>query len=463
MADLLERDEELRAIRAGLDAAQAGDGCCVVIEGPAGIGKSSLLAVARAEAVERGFRVLTAIGGELERELPHGVVRQLFATAVTNDARRDRDLAGAAKLARPVLGLDPSESSAHTSGESRLLEVLHGLHWLAVDLTTDAPLLLTIDDAHWCDGASLQFLVYLRRRLEGLSVLVLVASRPGEPGADERLLHLLSRDGRDALRPHGLSIKAATDWLRGCLAEAPHPEFTTAVHEATSGNPFLIGELITALVDDGVRPTREAATQVTAIGPDGVRRAVLRRLDALGDGAGALARAVAVLGSGAALEDAAALAELAPATAAALVDSLVRIQVLRDERQLSFAHPLVRAAIYLDVPVAARAWLHARAARILADRGADANAVAAHLLETDPTGDATVVELLRGGARRAGEQGAMDVAATYLRRAGAEPPTPAVSAAVFAELGEAELAAGRPDAAATALASAWAEVEDRDT
>jgi DNA-binding CsgD family transcriptional regulator len=121
---------------------------------------------------------------------------------------------------------------------------------------------------------------------------------------------------------------------------------------------------------------------------------------------------------------------------------------------------MVRSTIYLDIPVAGRPWLHARAARILEEAGADANAVAAHLLEADPTGDATVVEQLRVSARRAVEQGAMGVAATYLRRASVEPPGPRVAPAVFRELGAAELAAGRPDAAAAALATAWSEAAD---
>jgi DNA-binding CsgD family transcriptional regulator len=464
VADLLERDGELGVIREGLDAAQRGDGCCVVIEGPAGIGKSSLLAVVRAEAVGRGFRVLRAAGGELERDFPHGVIRQLFSAAVKGASSGGRELAGAAKLAQPVLDLDASEHSSQPSGESRLLEALHGLYWLTVNLAADTPLLLVVDDAHWCDSASLQFLVYLRRRLEGLAVLVVVGTRAGEPGADQRLLRLLGGEGRvRTLRPRALSVAAAGALLRRRLAEAPAPEFTAAVHRATGGNPFLLGELVTALVDAQLRPTREAAAEVAAIGPEGVRQAVLRRLAALGEGAGALARALSVLGTGAELNDAATLAALEPAAAASLAESLVRIQVLRDERRLSFAHPLVRAAIYLDLPLAARARLHARAARVLADAGADANAVAAQLLETDPAGDAAVVELLRAGARRGVEQGAMEVAATYLRRAVAEPPTSEVSAAVFRELGAAELAAGRPDAAAAALAAAWARTDDQAT
>jgi DNA-binding CsgD family transcriptional regulator len=461
VTDLLEREGEFGAIRACLDASFAGDGRCLVVEGPAGIGKSSLLSVARAEAAGRGFRVLSAAGGELERDFPHGVVRQLFASTVAGDSTEHRWLVGAAELARPVIDLNFGWYGVEEAGESHLLEVLHGLYWLTVNLATDGPVLVAVDDAHWCDAASLQFLIYLRRRLEGLPVLLLVATRAGEPGADERLLRQLGGGGHaGVLRPRGLSVDAAAAWLRDGLAEDPDDDFTLAAHAATGGNPFLLGELVTALVEAEVRPTGDEAGRVTAIGPEGVRRAVLQRLAGLPVGATALARALAVLGSGAELGDAAMLADLALDDASALVESLVRVQVLRDERRLSFAHPLVRSAIYLDLPVATRAQAHARAAQILAAAGADANAVAAHLLESDPAGDAAVVRHLRAGARRAVEQGATDVAAAYLRRAVAEPPAASDVAAVLRELGAAELAAGRPDAAATALASAAGRAVD---
>lgn len=461
VTDLLERDRESEVIRAALEAVEAGDGRYVMVEGPAGIGKSSLLAIARAEADRRGFRVLSAAGGELERDSPHGIIRQLFAATVADRTSMYRWFTGAAELAEPVLSLDHGGYGGERS-ESHLLEVLHGLYWLTFNLAGDGPVLMTVDDAHWCDGDSLRFLIYLRRRLEGLPVLVVVATRIREPGADERLLGLLGGIGQaEALRPEGLSVQATATLLRAGMAEVPDAEFTAAAHAATGGNPFLLGELVTALVDARVRPTANAASRVTDIGPEGVRRAVLRRLAALGVGATALARALAVLGSGAELRDAAQLAGLAPDTAASLVEALVRAQVLRDEQRLSFVHPLVRAAIYLDLPIASRAQNHARAAQILADADADANAVAAHLLESAPTGDPVVVGRLLAGARRAVEQGAMDVAAAYLRRAVAEPPPQVDSAALWHELGAAELAAGRPDAAATALAHAATRAADR--
>jgi DNA-binding CsgD family transcriptional regulator len=463
-SELLEREREIVALDEALEAARTGEGRFVLVEGPAGIGKSALLAVARARAHESGCRVLSASGGELETEFPYGVVRQLFAPALVEAPAAEDLFVGAAALARPVLALEAARDGARGERDSSALEGLHGLYWLTVNLASKAPMVIAVDDGHWSDGASLRFLLYVRRRLEGLPLLLLVATRPGEPKSDEPLLRLLAAEGRPkVLRPGTLSPDAVAAMLRTGLAERPAPAFTEAAHAATGGNPFLVRELVADLADRRVRPTTGAAARLPALGVRGVTPAVLRRLAALGEGATALARAIAVLGGGAEPRHAAALAGLGAEASHEIIEALVRVQILRDARALSFVHPLVRAAIYLDIPAPARARAHADAARILSQAGAEADEIAAHLLEADPEGDAAVVEQLRVAARNAAAKGAMDVAATYLRRALAEPPTADQRSSVMYDLGKAELASGQPDAAAERLASAAADADDLDT
>jgi len=433
----------------------------VLVEGPAGIGKSALLRAAQSQARDDGFRVLSGAGGELETEFPYGVVRQLFEPALAGEPKAEMLLAGAAGLARPVLTV-PAPPRSRT-GDSSGLEALHGLYWLMVNLASAAPMLVSVDDVHWCDGASLRFLLYLRRRLEGLPLLLLLAIRPGEPGGEQQLVGLLGAEETSGLlRPRALSREAVAAMLRVGLAYEPDQVFTASAHATTDGNPFLLRELVTVLADGQIRPTADAAGRLSAIGARGVQRAVLRRLARLGAGATALAQAVAVLGGGADLRTAATLAELDEEAAAEIAEALVRVQILRDERRLSFVHPLVRGAIYADIPATTRARAHARAAHALARAGAGPDAVAAHLLESEPSADPTVVEHLRAAARRAAEQGAMDVAAAYLLRALAEPPAGDLRAAVLRELGAAELAAGQPNAAAERLAAAARETENLD-
>ena len=174
--ELLERDDELdRLGRLTADAAR-GHGAVVVLEGPAGIGKTSLLeaAVQLAEAARLG--VLAARGGELERDFAYGVVRQLLERPVGRAApqQRERWLEGAAALAGPLLGL---ASDRHV-GDDPTAAALHGLYWLTANISADTPLLVVVDDLHWVDGASLRFLAYLARRVAELPVLLLTASRP---------------------------------------------------------------------------------------------------------------------------------------------------------------------------------------------------------------------------------------------------------------------------------------------
>jgi DNA-binding CsgD family transcriptional regulator len=461
---LLERDREIAEIGVALTQARAGVGQCIIVEGPAGIGKTALLDLVKTMADDGGFRVLGASGGELEIDLPFGVVRQLFGPLVIDKADWRSLFAGPASMARPVLSLTGSTEPLQSSGGRGLLESLHGLFWLTSNLAESIPLLLAIDDAHWCDGASLRYLIYVQRRLEGLPLAMVVAHRPGEPSGHPGLLDHLGIQGRAmVLHPSRLSEPAVGALLHAALSEVPDPDFTAAAHTATGGNPFLVHELAIALIDKELRPTSHTAAQLSMIGPDAVKRSILRRLSALGPGATALAQAAAVLGNGCELRHAARLSGLDTGRATELVDSLVRVQILRDEPQLGFVHPLVRAAVYADMTAASRARAHAEAAVILSSEGADVDAVAAHLLESPALGNADVVDILRGAARRAAGHGAMDVASSYLRRALTEPPRGHQYADVLRELGTAELAAGQPNAAAERLAAAAAEANDFDS
>src|SRR6266567_9228436 len=149
---LLEREGELAQLGALVDAAREGAGRLVLVEGGAGIGKTRLLAAARERGEEAGMEVLHARGGELEREFPFGVVRQLFGPALAgggNAERRDV-LSGAAGLASPLFSGDYLTDRTSTKADSAFA-TLHGLFWLTSNLAARRPLVLAIDDLHWAD------------------------------------------------------------------------------------------------------------------------------------------------------------------------------------------------------------------------------------------------------------------------------------------------------------------------
>jgi predicted ATPase len=151
-AALLERELELEHAHAALRAVGQGAGCVLVIEGAAGIGKSRLLDDARSRGVQLGFRVLSARATELEQGFPYGVVRQLFERlmAEASDDERHRRLAGAAALGADVLTGASAPSPAPPPGDPSYAWQ-HGLYWLASNISTEAPLLLAVDDLQWTD------------------------------------------------------------------------------------------------------------------------------------------------------------------------------------------------------------------------------------------------------------------------------------------------------------------------
>ena len=181
-----------------------------------------------------------------------------------------------------------------------------------------------------------------------------------------------------------------------------------------------------------------------AIGSRAIAASVVRRLSRLPAGAGALARAVAVLGDGAELAPSAALASLAEPDAAAAAALLSRAEILRAEAPLAFVHPLVRDAVYRDIPPGERELAHERAAHILRDGAAPTDQIAGHLLLAPRRGDGWVAETLLQVGGDALRRGAPDPAVAHLRRALAEPPPGDVRPGVVLELGLAEMLSSEP-------------------
>jgi DNA-binding NarL/FixJ family response regulator len=451
---LLERDREVAALDRLIAGACEGHGAAVLIEGPAGIGKTRLLATARERAGDR-MTVLTARCSELEREFSFGAVRQLFEPPARDADRRARLLAGAAAPAEGVLGAPEGDAEG-------TFAVLHGLYWATLNLAEERPVMIAIDDLQWSDRPSLRFVAYLATRLEGAPVLLAATVRSTDPGTDPQLLAEIAGDPLcQAVRPGPLGEAAVEEMIRERLGDA-QPQFVAACIEATGGNPLLLRHVLTALAEDNIPPTATGAVAVRGIGSRAVSRTVLLRLSRLHEEAATVARAVAVLGESSKLPTVAALTGLSEDAVARAAGDLARAEILRPDPPLGFVHPLVRDAVYLDVPAGERELQHGRAAAVLAAAHAPDDEVAAQLVHAPRRGDGETVERLRAAARQAIRRSGPENAMAYLERALEEPAPPELRPQLHLDLGAAAAETNAPRAVEH-LAVAYRDLTDPPT
>jgi len=433
----VEREQELATLEATLAAARNGAGETIIIEAPAGTGKSRLLTVAGDMARTAGMQVLGASASELEQDFPFGIAIQLFEPrwASADLGERTALLHGPARAAGALLEGGPS--GLQTAGDQEY-PLIHSLFWLTSNLASAGPLVMVVDDLHWSDRPSLRFLVYLAHRLSDSPIALVVAVREGEPAADRQALAaLMSAPTARVLRPGPITEQGVASLVR---SEFPDSDdvFIDACARVTHGNLLLLTELLAQIRADGRGPDSTTAERLTDLAPDAIVSSVIARLGTMSAGARTLAGAVSVLGDGALLPHAARLAGLTSEAAEQAADALAAVHMLRPGAPLSFVHPLIRSAVAASMSPLARGLAHRRAAVILREDDRPAEAVAAHLLFSPPEADSKAVAILRTAAQEALASGSAASAVRLLQRALAEQPRPEARAEIVAELAEAE-------------------------
>ena len=249
--------------------AAGGRGGLVAIEGPAGIGKSRLLAHVRDKATSAGWRVLDTRCTPMSTTIGYCLLRDWFGML----AHR------AGPGVHPFDG--PGQALAELSdGSSRGIgDLVYGVRWVLEDLTTDQPVLLMVDDLQWADDGSLQALDLLVNALQHLPCLIVYAVRTGEPVTLPEALTRIQQSSR-VLTPSPLS-NAAVASLLGESDPGASPADIDRIHEASGGVPFFVVELIAERGGDT---------------PESVVGSIAGRLSRLSPTATTTARAVCVLG-----------------------------------------------------------------------------------------------------------------------------------------------------------------------
>ncbi|WP_328535772.1 ATP-binding protein [Streptomyces sp. NBC_00344] len=435
---LLERESAIAPAAEAVEAlcGEEAAGGLLIYSGEAGLGKTAMLDAVRELAAGR-CTVWSTRGGEALTSVPFHSVRQLLQPALTvrtpeqcGDLLGDRyDIVG------PALGIAPP-SAQHTDPQgvrdsldavvARLAAVYH-------------PLVLVVDDAHWCDLETLAWLAAFAQR-PGFPVLIVLAYRTGEAVGDTvEYLRRLESAAAQCVSLRALTPDAIARLSRTALGEHADDPFCREVWAVTGGNAYETVELLARVRDDALDPVEDSAGALRALGASARGSGLIARLEDLGTAATRFAWAAGILGTDISLRLAASLAGMPPAEAAECAERLRAARILTGTDPMEFVHPLIAGAVYRAVPAATRTAMHGRAAWAVTMAGRGAAAAARHLLQVHPDDDPELVQQLREAAAEHLAVGAPDAARRCLERALTEPPLPTVRAHVLYELGCATL------------------------
>jgi hypothetical protein len=410
VGELIGREAELATIGQFLDSAE--DGLhALILEGEAGIGKTTLWKAGLSAASAKGYRLLSAAPTEGEAGLPYAVLGDLLdpipegaVASLSAPLRTALDVA----LFRAPASQGPTDQLA--VGTAFLRVVRH--------LADDGPVLLAADDIHWADGPSMRVLAFAIHRLDRDRVKMLTALRlPSTSQVGSALRKALGQGQLERLDIGPLSLNAIDDLLLQRLPRPLRRPELDQVYAVSGGNPFFALEIGQFVVE---HPASVRAGEPIPV-PQSLVDALKGRINKLPGETRDILVALAALTR----PDATMLLRADPNAAAALHAAFSGQVVERIGGRLQFTHPLLASVIYGTADPATRRRWHQRLAAVVGDAEERAHHFA--LAATGP--DAAVASALEEAARAANARGAPD-AGTALAQQAAELTPPELPRAI---------------------------------
>jgi DNA-binding CsgD family transcriptional regulator len=391
VAEVIGRDDELASITAFLEDGTPG---ALLLEGEAGIGKTTLWRAGVDEARVRGQAVLTCSPGGSETEFSLSGLRDLLDNAFDQIAG---DLPEPQRRVLGVALLRDEQEDAAPQPSTVAASFLNALRALAAS----GPVLVAVDDLQWLDGPSAGVLEYAARRLRGEPIRLLLSARTE---VDSRVSLDLDRAFTDGglrrMEIGPLSLGALGRVIRLQLGTDFPRQALRRLHETSGGNPLFALELVRALQRSG--RTLEPGQPLPV--PDNLHDLVRGRVELLPEDTQAALLAVAALA-----HPTVRLLELAfddESTARLLRPAFESQVVVLSGDQVRFTHPLLASAVYADASRKSRSALHRRLAEIVSEPEERARHLA---LGAEEPAEEIAVELDHA-VRNAAQRGAHDIA-----------------------------------------------------
>jgi DNA-binding CsgD family transcriptional regulator len=415
---LVGRTGELERLDRLVDSLGRGAGGFVELVGEPGIGKTRLLRALADRASAKRALVLSGRASQFELETPFDPFVDALDDHLASTNPRTLEPLGEERLAELATALpsltgiiDRSPPALPSEERYRIHRAVRALIEL---LASRKPLVLSIDDAHWCDAASFELLQHLLRRRPRGPAAVVIAYRTGTmPHGWAALADAAEREGElDRIAVGPLSEEESEALLASSLED---PELRRRVYEDGGGNPFYMRQL--AASPDALREGPEAERSRTV--PASVVGTIAAELDSLDELSCDLLRGAAVAGDPFDIGDAATAANLDDPAALHALDDLLERGLVRpadSPRRFEFRHPLVWRATHEASPAGWRIEAHRRLALRLAERQAPAVERAPHVEVAAEVGDEDAIDVLVRAADAVASR-APSAAARWLRSA----------------------------------------------
>lgn len=407
---LLGRKTELSEASGVLADAARGAARAIAVVGEAGIGKTRFLTELGELAAAAGFAVLEGCANELENTIPFGLVADALDDSISSlgtEIMSEMEPDTIADLS-VVLPAVPGTSGALLSQRlaAERYEYHRAVRALLQRLANQAPVFLSLDDVHWADSASVEFIAHLLRKPVPRVVLVLAfRPRAAQAGLRSAVEHALRAGLLFEYELAPLTL-AETATLLGSALDAA---LVAELHTATGGNPFYIEQLARSAEwnnQQSFDPRPNGDVDAIDI-PSRLRNAIALDLDRLTQPTLVLAQTAAILGDPFEMDLVGDIAEMDPRRIAEYIDELAVADLIHPTEvagMFRFRHPIVRRVIYDSAPSAGRVNIHRKIAELLARRGASPSARAHHLHRSARRGDhSAVTTLVEAGLSTAGQ------------------------------------------------------------